>query len=438
MTRAHLYRPVVDNQGNVLPNAIVRVLQPGTTTPISDTMYVDDTSGVTRSNPHTYADGVIDFYVEDAQRVRLGIKIGSGTEVFYEDVDILEPATGGGGGDILRVVPASGAAQTIPEPTIANINKILMTDDCTFTFPPGEVGKEFILALEQDGPFPKAPTGVHSLPLDDGGSIDWSTYGYVTYYVTTVDSGGFESPITENDEGYVSGTYGVTTGSVYTSWDYNQFADHYKVYRNDPSTPGAYLYLADVMGGSTEFTDDGTLPGTPVANLATRVGRHATWPSEVINPPDLVIASGAVDWLRFICFDGTNWVSIGARVAGLQDPNGNIVIGKDALAIGQSGSSIVFGKEAEVSSNGPAVAMGRRAKVRGNGAWAIGDTAMSDECNAGVLAADAVEIVPFGNYHSTLVLHDDYGDRWDVYVDTMGHLRVGPHRESSACNPIIG
>lgn len=90
-TRAHLYRPVQDTSGDVQSNVAVRVLQPGTTTPIADTMYVASTGGTTRSNPYTYTDGVISFYLDTPQRVRLGVTVGAAPEVFFEDVDVLSP-----------------------------------------------------------------------------------------------------------------------------------------------------------------------------------------------------------------------------------------------------------------------------------------------------------------------------------------------------------
>lgn len=88
MSRAHFYRPVTDSAGNIRPNVTVRVLEPASETPISQTIYVNDGGNQTYANPQLYPSGVIDFYLPEPQRVRLGVKIGTGTEVFFENVDI--------------------------------------------------------------------------------------------------------------------------------------------------------------------------------------------------------------------------------------------------------------------------------------------------------------------------------------------------------------
>lgn len=89
--RAHYTKPVVDSQGNLLPNIHVRVLQPGTQDPIADTLYADGLTLNTLSNPFVADDGVIDFYLGTPQRVRLGVTSGADPEVFFDDIDVLVP-----------------------------------------------------------------------------------------------------------------------------------------------------------------------------------------------------------------------------------------------------------------------------------------------------------------------------------------------------------
>lgn len=47
-------------------------------------------------------------------------------------------------------VVSSGAAQTIPDITVATLNRITLDANCTFTFPAAAAGKSFLLALKQD------------------------------------------------------------------------------------------------------------------------------------------------------------------------------------------------------------------------------------------------------------------------------------------------
>lgn len=86
--RAHLLRPLQDAAGNLVTDAIVRVLMPGTTTLIVDTLYVDDSSGLTLSNPWETTSGSVNFYLQTPQRVRIGVTVGTAPEAFIEDVDV--------------------------------------------------------------------------------------------------------------------------------------------------------------------------------------------------------------------------------------------------------------------------------------------------------------------------------------------------------------
>jgi hypothetical protein len=87
--RAHFSKTLTDNAGNVLLNASVRVLQPGSTLPISQPIYSDNNSTNTLPNPFVCSTGVIDFYLNAAQRVRIGITpSGDSTEVYFEDIDV--------------------------------------------------------------------------------------------------------------------------------------------------------------------------------------------------------------------------------------------------------------------------------------------------------------------------------------------------------------
>lgn len=89
--RAHLYRPITDSLGNVRQGAVVRVLKPGTEIAVIDPIYASDTGVEPLSNPFTTSSGVVDIYLDEPQRVRLGIRIGSGAEFFINDMDVILP-----------------------------------------------------------------------------------------------------------------------------------------------------------------------------------------------------------------------------------------------------------------------------------------------------------------------------------------------------------
>lgn len=87
--RAHFYRLVVDSQGNLLSDITVRVLEPGTTDPLAVPIYADGDTLTAMANPFTASNGVINFYLDQPRRVRLGITQGSVPEQFYENIDVL-------------------------------------------------------------------------------------------------------------------------------------------------------------------------------------------------------------------------------------------------------------------------------------------------------------------------------------------------------------
>lgn len=117
--RAHLLRPLQDGQGNLVLSATIRVLNPGTTDLIVQTLYVDDSSSLTLSNPVVITDGWIDVYLASPQRVRLGVTVGTAPEQYVEDVDVTTAGSDsshlGVGGQSLQVglsALASGASST--------------------------------------------------------------------------------------------------------------------------------------------------------------------------------------------------------------------------------------------------------------------------------------------------------------------------------------
>jgi hypothetical protein len=95
MARAHFYKVVQDAQGNLLGDISVRVLNPGTDDPISQTLFQADDPDVTIfNNPFTDSDGVIDFYLSDALRVDVEVTPGGGSPILFANVDVgAQPST---------------------------------------------------------------------------------------------------------------------------------------------------------------------------------------------------------------------------------------------------------------------------------------------------------------------------------------------------------
>jgi hypothetical protein len=54
-------------------------------------------------------------------------------------------------GFTLSSVAASGAAVTLADPALAKVQTVVLTANCTFTFPTPLIGLTFVLTLTQDG-----------------------------------------------------------------------------------------------------------------------------------------------------------------------------------------------------------------------------------------------------------------------------------------------
>lgn len=87
--RAHFTRPVTNEDGDLLPNVQITLYEPGTTTPISQTVYASDTGNDVLTNPFVSATGIIDIYLDQPTRVRIGVIQGNLPVQYYEDVDVL-------------------------------------------------------------------------------------------------------------------------------------------------------------------------------------------------------------------------------------------------------------------------------------------------------------------------------------------------------------
>lgn len=109
MPRAHLYAVAQDPAGNAIENAVIRILQPGTENPIADPIYATDTDVSALPNPFTTVSGQISVYLNNPQRVRIGITPPSAAERFIEDIDV--GSTTGGGGDSDHVGSGSGSTK---------------------------------------------------------------------------------------------------------------------------------------------------------------------------------------------------------------------------------------------------------------------------------------------------------------------------------------
>lgn len=90
MPREHFVRPIRTADGPLVMGATsVRVLEPGTSDPIAETIYAAATGTDTRLNPWIVEEGVIDFYLDKGRVVDIGLVLpGTESEVIYRDLPV--------------------------------------------------------------------------------------------------------------------------------------------------------------------------------------------------------------------------------------------------------------------------------------------------------------------------------------------------------------
>lgn len=92
MSRAHLYRPVTDSEGNIVPNTKITLYEPGTTQLLQQPIYQNPLGSLAWTNPWTTSDGYANVYLDRPQTVRVGLTVQGSTETYIEDIPVEVPA----------------------------------------------------------------------------------------------------------------------------------------------------------------------------------------------------------------------------------------------------------------------------------------------------------------------------------------------------------
>lgn len=87
--RDHFSRPLRDGNGALLAGASVRLLEPGSTVPLTEQIFVAKEGTEEHTNPWTVDNGVIDFYLKRSRMIRIGVlRSGVPDEIFFEDIEV--------------------------------------------------------------------------------------------------------------------------------------------------------------------------------------------------------------------------------------------------------------------------------------------------------------------------------------------------------------
>lgn len=91
MGRAHIFRPLLDGRGNLLPAAQVTVLGGDFQSPIAQPLYAAIDGTETLNNPVQVADGLFSVWLDSPARVNLRVE-AAGFDTIHLYVDALPPA----------------------------------------------------------------------------------------------------------------------------------------------------------------------------------------------------------------------------------------------------------------------------------------------------------------------------------------------------------
>jgi len=88
--------------------------------------------------------------------------------------------------DVVRTVATSGAAQTIPDTSVATVNVITLTANCTLTLPAAEAGMSITFVFVQDGTGSRTVTWPGSVKWASGVATPLSTAAAAVDMVTII------------------------------------------------------------------------------------------------------------------------------------------------------------------------------------------------------------------------------------------------------------
>jgi hypothetical protein len=191
---------------DIIPNAEITLYDAGTTNPLVDTIYADDSGGVTLTNPfYADEDGNFEFYLEEQKRIKITVE-GTGTATLTSDneevrmfgVPNIRASERFGYQYKFGLVDGGGFAWTSANPVV-HIHQVIDTDD----------GGDVVgLAVEMR--FDQNTGGAHPSGIPDTSAI--SAYVYITDENAEVATRAGEFQVILDSQGNVSNPLASTVG----------------------------------------------------------------------------------------------------------------------------------------------------------------------------------------------------------------------------------
>lgn len=362
MGRAHVYRPITADNGDLLRGARVLVRESGLSVPIAQTLYAGPTGTETLANPHIAASGTIDFWVEKPQRVSVLVTASNHSDILVY-LDAAPPPEETARTDtpllitgervpgyVLTAGETPNQAKWGPAPTSSGVTPLVSVINERFSLGQDPAGWTFIKAATTTRDYATAvPDGqglqrsLHAVHTGDSGSLvvrspqfTLQEPGYVSLWLRPNMASGEQIALAVTSQGGTTTTLETITGI--RDWGFYRY----------PVAAGTYQHM------SVEFTG-GTYSGS--------VG-HEMW----------------VTGMRAV---------YGGQVPTHGHPGDgadSILLGTSAYASGVGAIAIGSGSSATAAN---AVALGKSAQAGGAGAVAVGNAASAPSDSSVALGGQA-------------------------------------------------
>lgn len=419
MARAHLFRALTDNQGNLLFNATVTLYQADFAVPLNQPIWPDEktvNASLALPNPFTVANGIIDVWLDNPQRVTIAAQASgvedivisadvnpSANQIVYGSQPLMISNQPTAVGDVLLSTGTSGVASWGAAPSGTGLTPIISVVNVNFATAGDPLGWSFsgsaVASRSYDPhnvppntsyiysllfPSPVSTVQTQNFTFLEAGSVsfwaktmlssgqtvtitllDLSSNATVLQTITDTRTWGFYSYPVAAGTWSIKISYAGTAGSPNSFW-MTGFQAQY----------GGNVPAHNHTGVGTNSVALGVSASAPTSG-ATAIGANSTangsnssaigYTAQATGTTSLAIGTGAVANSNYA-------IAIGAAAVGSNTASAWISIGNAASATGLE--SVAVGKSASASAD-ETVAIGSGSVASGIGAVAIGQNAQA-------------------------------------------------------------
>lgn len=438
MSRAHLFRPITDREGNLLYNATVTVREVDYSIPVGQPIYAGPTGTDVLDNPFTAVNGVIDFWLDTPQRMSILVEHAEISDILvYLDAPpapeeivsssapleiVNEPSTSG---QVLLSTATAGQAQWGNPPTGTGLTPVVVASSQSFNTGGDPAGWSFVHANSGGHSYdaltiPPGTNYQHSLKMTQaanngsvtvtGPTFSLLETGRISMWIKTSPTAGETFTVKVSDVSAVQTTLAtITTTRDWGFYSFNLTPGTWTPiiqYSGQPVfTAGTHAvwmtgYVAQYGGNIPAHNHNGT--GTNSVALGTGATATADSTTAVGASADATAVNSTAYGYNASAA-GLNSLAVGYNASAPTDysmavgsgaTGGNAATAWVALGYGANAGgneSVAVGKNAVTQADfGTAVGTGAQTGVSGTSAVAIGQNAQALGANSVAIGQGAV------------------------------------------------